>query len=272
LCRIHHDALSVIAGPIQYFEDHITTERRTETAILQEIMIRCNNMSLWRRVLMSSTARRHCFSTSDWTVHSETGIVSHQNQPLFQTIIGMEIHAQLDIPTKLFSSAPRCVDIISAKPNQAVWPLDVAVPGTLPRCSLEAVQAAILTAAACGCEISHKSRFERKHYAYADLPLGYQITQQRWPIAKQGLLKCRRKVDPKMKQKKRKEPFVTVGIDRIQLEQDTGKTIAVTKREVSTARDCEIGSGLEITLSGCLYIVRRMHFYYSWARMERNKS
>jgi aspartyl-tRNA(Asn)/glutamyl-tRNA(Gln) amidotransferase subunit B len=103
---------------------------------------------------------------------------------------------------------------------------------------LEAVQAAILTAAAFGCEISHTSRFERKHYAYADLPLGYQVTQQRWPIAKRGLLKCRRKVNPKMKQKKKQkdEPllFVTVGIDRIQLEQDTGKTIAITKREVST--------------------------------------
>jgi Asp-tRNA(Asn)/Glu-tRNA(Gln) amidotransferase B subunit len=192
-------------------------------------MIRANVMS-WRRMIPT---RR--FFSSEWTVHPETGIVSHVNQPLFQTIIGMEIHAQLDIPTKLFSSAPR-VDI-SSSPNQAVWPLDVAVPGTLPRLSLEAVQAAILTAAACGCEISQVSRFERKHYAYADLPLGYQVTQQRWPIAKKGLLTCRRKVDPKMKQKKQKQPFVTVGIDRIQLEQDTGKTIAVTKREVSSERE-----------------------------------
>lgn len=217
IIRIHHDMpLSASAG----LHKMITAKA---------IMIRCINLSSWRRMMNCST--RRCFSTSsDWTVHPETGIVSHQNHPLFQTIIGMEIHAQLDIPTKLFSSAPR-VDI-SQRPNQAVWPLDVAVPGTLPRCSLEAVQAAILTAAAFNCEISRTSRFERKHYAYADLPLGYQVTQQRWPIAKHGLLKCRRKVDPKMKRKEQKEPFVTVGIDRIQLEQDTGKTIAITKREV----------------------------------------
>ena len=178
---------------------------------------------------------RHSFSSStsrEWTVHPETGIVSHLDEPLFQTIIGMEIHAQLDIPTKLFSSAPR-VDISVNPPNAAVWPLDVAVPGVLPRLSYRAVQAALLTAAACHCDISHISRFERKHYAYADLPLGYQVTQQRWPIARNGSLVCRRKVDPKLKRNTSRATFVTVGIDRIQLEQDTGKTIAVTRREVS---------------------------------------
>ena len=165
----------------------------------------------------------------------ESGIVYHHKEPRFQTVIGMEIHAQLNIPTKLFSSAPR-IDSLNTSPNTAVWPLDVAVPGVLPRVSLEAVQAALLTAAACNCEIPKVSRFERKHYAYADLPLGYQVTQQRWPIAKRGTLKSRRRVDPKDKKRTKKESknkYVTVGIDRIQLEQDTGKTIAVTRREVS---------------------------------------
>jgi aspartyl-tRNA(Asn)/glutamyl-tRNA(Gln) amidotransferase subunit B len=177
---------------------------------------------------------RRTFASSGWSVHPETGIVSLANEPRFQTIIGMEIHAQLDIPTKLFSSAPR-VDTLSTPPNTgAVWPLDVAVPGALPRLSVEAVQAALLTAAACNCRISPTSRFERKHYAYADLSLGYQVTQQRWPIATNGVLTCRRKVDPKNKRKRQEqEPYLQVGIDRIQLEQDTGKTIAVTRREVS---------------------------------------
>lgn len=173
---------------------------------------------------------RRCFSA--WSVHPETGVVSHNGEALFETIIGMEVHMQLDIPTKLFSSAPRVVD---ANPNTAVWPLDVAVPGVLPRLSLEAVHAALLTAAACNCQIMRESRFERKHYAYADLPLGYQVTQQRWPLARNGKLTCRRKKDPKDKRRKKKKDnqFVSVGIDRIQLEQDTGKTIAVTRREVS---------------------------------------
>ena len=130
------------------------------------------------------------------------------NKPLFQTIIGMEIHAQLDIPTKLFSSAPK-VDTLSTPPNStAVWPLDVAVPGVLPRTSLEAVQAALLTAAACNCQIPNSSRFERKHYAYADLPLGYQVTQQRWPIATNGVLKCRRRtMDPSGNRRNNKSRF-----------------------------------------------------------------
>jgi Asp-tRNA(Asn)/Glu-tRNA(Gln) amidotransferase B subunit len=191
-------------------------------------MMRSTNF-LRRRPL--SLARR-TFASLDWKVHSETGIISHGNKPLFQTIIGMEIHAQLDIPTKLFSSAPK-VDTLSTPPNStAVWPLDVAVPGVLPRTSLEAVQAALLTAAACNCQIPNSSRFERKHYAYADLPLGYQVTQQRWPIATNGVLKCRRRTMDR--KKKQQESFLSVGIDRIQLEQDTGKTIAVTRREVSS--------------------------------------
>ena len=179
----------------------------------------------WRRF----PARRSLSTSSrEWTVHPDTGIVSRNSEPLFQTIIGMEIHAQLDIPTKLFSSAP----VQNVAPNKSVWPLDVAVPGVLPRLSQQAVQAAVLTAAACRCEICVISRFERKHYAYADLPLGYQMTQQRWPMAKNGLLTCRRKVDAK-KKKQSDDKFVTVGIDRIQLEQDTGKTTTVTKRKVS---------------------------------------
>jgi aspartyl-tRNA(Asn)/glutamyl-tRNA(Gln) amidotransferase subunit B len=190
-------------------------------------MMRSTNF-LRRRPL--SLARR-TFASLDWKVHSETGIISHGNKPLFQTIIGMEIHAQLDIPTKLFSSAPK-VDTLSTPPNStAVWPLDVAVPGVLPRTSLEAVQAALLTAAACNCQIPNSSRFERKHYAYADLPLGYQVTQQRWPIATNGVLKCRRRTMDR--KKKQQESFLSVGIDRIQLEQDTGKTIAVTRRETA---------------------------------------
>lgn len=201
-------------------------------------MIRGSNIIKSRLVFI---AQRRSFSSSNWTVHPETGIVSQDDTPLFQTIIGMEVHAQLDISTKLFSSAPR-VDTLSVVPNTAVWPLDVAVPGVLPRLSQEAVHAALLTAAACNCEIPEKSRFERKHYAYADLPLGYQVTQQRWPIARNGVLRCRRKVDPKLKRKRKKQQseFIEVGIDRIQLEQDTGKTIAVTRREVSAMSRCRV--------------------------------
>lgn len=169
-------------------------------------------------------------STQPLKVDLETGIVSRKNEALYQTIIGIEIHAQLDIPTKLFSPAPRT---FSRVPNTAVHPLDMAVPGFLPVLSQDAVHAAILTASACNCEIEPVSRFERKHYFYADIPLGYQMTQQRWPLARNGTLECRKRVPKGKKKKKRKatasdEPFFSVGIDRIQIEQDTGKTTTVS--------------------------------------------
>lgn len=170
---------------------------------------------------------------SSFRVDLDTGAVLKGKETMFQTIIGMEIHAQLDIPTKLFSNAPRRTS--SHTPNSAVHPFDVAVPGTLPVISGEAVKAAVLTAAACNCEVPKVSRFERKHYSYADLPLGYQITQQRWPLAVNGELKSRRRVQPgKKKKKNSSEEMIVVGIDRIQIEQDTGKTTAVARKEVSS--------------------------------------
>ena len=169
-------------------------------------------------------------------------MVSFQKEPRFQTIIGLEIHAQLDIATKLFSSAPTSSTSGTTRshaPNTLVHPLDVAVPGFLPRCSQSAVHAAVLTAAALQCDIATVSRFERKHYHYADSPFGYQVTQQRWPIAKNGILSSRSwapmDVKEKQKQKQSKDPRdahadneMVVGINRIQLEQDTGKTTTTT--------------------------------------------
>lgn len=162
-----------------------------------------------------------------WSVHSDTGIVSYKKEPRFQTIIGLEIHAQLDIATKLFSCAGVSTSLTQA-PNTLIRPFDLAVPGTLPVCSKSAVQAAILTAAALQCDIATVSRFERKHYHYADLPFGYQVTQQRWPIARNGFIKPSSSSAPKNKKRKQNFTSTAVGIDRIQLEQDTGKTITST--------------------------------------------
>lgn len=180
---------------------------------------------------------------SKWTVDSETGIVVPSSKSkglpihLFQTVIGLEIHAQLDISTKLFSGCPipSSSSSLYQKPNTSVWPFDVGVPGFLPRLSQEAVQFAVLSAAATKCEIPEISRFERKHYYYADLPLGYQVTQQRWPIAREGVLVCHRR---RHKQKKQKtssnvDDTFQLRIERIQLEQDTGKTIMTTREDVT---------------------------------------
>eukprot|EP00548_Thalassiothrix_antarctica_P006534 CAMPEP_0194152078 /NCGR_PEP_ID=MMETSP0152-20130528/50822_1 /TAXON_ID=1049557 /ORGANISM="Thalassiothrix antarctica, Strain L6-D1" /LENGTH=507 /DNA_ID=CAMNT_0038856319 /DNA_START=201 /DNA_END=1724 /DNA_ORIENTATION=+ len=122
-------------------------------------------------------------------------------------------------------------------PNSNVHPLDMAVPGFLPVISREAVEAALVTAAACKCSIENVSRFERKHYFYADLPLGYQITQQRWPLAKNGTLQCRRRCmnENRKKSKNTDDDILTVGIDRIQMEQDTGRTISIASSPNATS-------------------------------------
>lgn len=192
----------------------------------------------------------HCLSTQ-LQVDLETGIVSRGKDPLYQTIIGMEVHAQLDIPTKLFSPAPRS---FSRVPNSCVHPLDVGVPGFLPVLSQAAVHAAILTAAACCCEIQYTSRFERKHYFYADLPLGYQMTQQRWPLARNGTLVCRRRVSKGNKKSKTKDDdqFVSVGIDRIQIEQDTGKTTTVSRKDSNGATITQ--SLVDFNRAGCALV------------------
>ncbi len=204
------------------------------------------------------------------------------NQSLFHTIIGIEIHAQLSVPTKLFSPSPTKHNSYLASfnttaiPNSSISLHDIGYPGTLPLISKKSIQYAVLSAAALNCQIQHTSRFERKHYFYPDLPLGYQVTQQRWPLAKDGELSCRRYIafeDQKQQQKKKKskkkqrkeelsenndEPknnnkqelskFFNVGIDRIQIEQDTGKTTTITN-------DSEVQLSLiDFNRAGCTLI------------------
>jgi len=188
-----------------------------------------------------------CFLAT-WTVDSNTGIVSSKEKgsPSFQTVIGLEIHAQLSVPTKLFSNSPRPTSTF-ARPNSHVSPFDVSVPGFLPRLSQEAVKAAVLSAAALNCEIPHISRFERKHYFYADLPLGYQVTQQRWPLAREGVLLCQYPSKKKGEKSKLERSF-TARIERIQLEQDTGKTIMMPRRDGTT------DSLVDFNRAGCALI------------------
>jgi aspartyl-tRNA(Asn)/glutamyl-tRNA(Gln) amidotransferase subunit B len=210
-------------------------------------------------MLRSLSSRNHkltsdlrCRFFSQWTVDFSTGIVSTKakGSPRFQTIIGLEIHAQLDISTKLFSGTPLAKkSTLYQAPNVSVWPFDVGVPGFLPQLSQEAVQKAVLSAAATKCEILPVSRFERKHYFYADLPLGYQITQQRWPLAKEGVLICHKEQTKKKRRKKKggSDDIFSTRIERIQLEQDTGKTIMTT-------RDGITESSVDFNRAGCALI------------------
>ncbi|KAM6075938.1 glutamyl-tRNA(Gln) amidotransferase subunit B, mitochondrial isoform 2-T2 [Chlamydotis macqueenii] len=133
-------------------------------------------------------------------------------------VVGLEIHAQISSNSKLFSGSQVQ---FAAPPNSLVSFFDASLPGTLPVLNRRCVEAAVMTGLALNCSINKKSLFDRKHYFYADLPAGYQITQQRVPIAVNGSLSYSLCIDSKMSQMVTK----TVRIKQIQLEQDSGKSL-----------------------------------------------
>ncbi len=127
----------------------------------------------------------------------------------YDVTIGIEIHLELKTKTKMFSSAP-CTFANTA--NSACTVVDIAHPGTLPVVNKEAVKKAIQACLALNLEIDNVIKFDRKNYYYSDLPKGYQITQQFYPIGKNGYMIF--DVDGEEKQ---------VGIERIHMEEDTAK-------------------------------------------------
>ncbi|XP_068961633.1 glutamyl-tRNA(Gln) amidotransferase subunit B, mitochondrial isoform X1 [Petaurus breviceps papuanus] len=133
-------------------------------------------------------------------------------------VVGLEIHAQISSNSKLFSGSQ--VTFL-APPNSLVSFFDASLPGTLPVLNRRCVEAAVMTGLALNCTVNKKSLFDRKHYFYADLPAGYQITQQRLPIAVNGSLSYSLGVGARWSPSATK----TVRIKQIQLEQDSGKSL-----------------------------------------------
>ncbi len=144
--------------------------------------------------------------------------------------MGLEFHVQVACTTKLFSDAPAAAGL---PPNSAVAPFDAAMPGTLPRLNFDAVEAAAKLGFALGGEVQRVSSFERKHYVYADLPHGFQITQQAHPIVRGGALwllpDAGEEAEPGGAAAARRR---RLSVERVQLEMDTGKTSHVDGRTV----------------------------------------
>jgi aspartyl-tRNA(Asn)/glutamyl-tRNA(Gln) amidotransferase subunit B len=128
----------------------------------------------------------------------------------YETVIGLEVHAQLLTQTKAFCS---CATAYGAPANTQVCPVCLGLPGALPVLNAEAVRLAVRTALALSCRLLPKSTFARKNYFYPDLPKGYQISQYDQPFSEGGHLEIECEGTAK-----------TVGITRVHMEEDAGKS------------------------------------------------
>ena len=129
----------------------------------------------------------------------------------YEVIIGLEVHAQVLSESKLFSSSPTK---FGSEPNTQVSLVDAAFPGMLPVINEFCIKQAIKTGIGLNAKINNKSIFDRKNYFYADLPQGYQISQYKNPIVGEGSVTLDMPDGEKM-----------IGIERLHLEQDAGKSI-----------------------------------------------
>jgi len=129
----------------------------------------------------------------------------------FETVIGLEVHLQLNTKTKIFCS---CANQYGCAPNTNVCPVCLGLPGTLPVLNHQVLLSGIKAGLALNAQINSFIKFDRKNYYYPDLPKGYQISQYDFPIAKNGFLMIKSQGIEKR-----------VGITRAHLEEDAGKLV-----------------------------------------------
>lgn len=130
----------------------------------------------------------------------------------YETVIGLEVHAQLSTKSKAYSSDSTEFGVL---PNTNVSPISLGHPGTLPVSNKKVIEYAVKLGLACKCTIREHNEYARKNYFYADLPKGYQITQDKTPICTGGYIT--------IKQEEGTEK--NINITRIHMEEDAGKSI-----------------------------------------------
>jgi len=130
----------------------------------------------------------------------------------FELVSGLEIHVQLNTQSKIFCSDSAA---FGAEANEHISAVSLGLPGALPKLNKEVIEKAMRIGLALNCEINPYNFFDRKNYFYADLPKGYQITQDNSPICKNGYLNVRLSDGSEKR----------IGINRIHLEEDAGKSM-----------------------------------------------
>ena len=133
---------------------------------------------------------------------------------LFEPVIGLEVHVELNTATKMFSPAPNpAASMQDFAPNTAISPVCLGLPGSLPVVNEQAIQSSISLGLALGCQIAETSRFARKNYFYPDLAKNYQISQYDEPIAFDGTVEVELE----------DQTLWSVEIERAHMEEDAGK-------------------------------------------------
>ncbi|SKB42105.1 Asp-tRNA(Asn)/Glu-tRNA(Gln) amidotransferase subunit GatB [Daejeonella lutea] len=130
----------------------------------------------------------------------------------YELVVGLEVHVQLSTASKIFSTDSAG---FGAGPNENISPISLGLPGTLPRLNKKVVEYAIKLGLATNCGINMHNHFDRKHYFYADLPKGFQTTQDSEPICKEGYLDIQTANQAKSR----------IRIHRIHMEDDAGKSM-----------------------------------------------
>ena len=157
----------------------------------------------------------------------------------YETVIGLEVHAQLLTASKLFSGDSAA---FGSEPNTNISPITLGHPGTLPLLNKKAVEYAIRLGLACHCEITRSNYFARKNYFYPDLPKGYQISQHTTPVCVGGYVAI-----------KTAEGEKKIQLNRIHLEEDAGKSLHDIDPEATCVDYNRAGIALvEIVTEPCL--------------------
>ena len=131
----------------------------------------------------------------------------------YEPVIGLEVHVELGTRTKMFCGCPTT---FGAEPNTQTCPVCLGLPGSLPVANRAAIEATIRIGLALNCSIASWCRFARKNYFYPDMPKNFQISQYDEPLCVDGYLDV--EVDGRT---------VRIGIERVHLEEDTGKTLHI---------------------------------------------